>query len=91
MQKEARMPLHALNNKGSGVADAIKDSSSDITVATTKSVYSAHYIDVHKCAKKSKNEELAANKEYILTLKNALREVIEENEMVWVFSSCGKG
>jgi hypothetical protein len=89
MQRETRIPLHTLNNKGSAIAESMKDNASDNTAAPSKSAYAElHTSDaIAKTSRKSATDEIAANKEYILILKNALREVIEENEMVCAISS----
>jgi hypothetical protein len=48
---------------------------------TCKDSHSSEIVNP-KSTRKTTAEEIAANKEYIITLKNALREVIEENEAV---------
>ena len=47
----------------------------------------AHTSDAEKSSAKSQAEELSASKEYILVLKNALKEVIEENELVSILAA----
>ena len=86
MQSETRIPLLTLSNKASNVGGCFKDNILSEMAAPThkttcKDSHSSEIVNP-KSTRKTTAEEIAANKEYIITLKNALREVIEENEAV---------
>ena len=73
---QTRIPLLTLSNKQK--LNNIKQTLLQETPSSNKHRNEGS----NKSTRKAQAEELAANKEYILSLKNALKEVIDENELV---------
>ena len=78
MTDKSRIPLQTLSNKYSKKDYSMKQT----TLDTITHLYKTEEISVPYNLRKNNTPELAASKEYILSLKGALREVIEENELV---------